>query len=181
MLLISFVFVLCLLPSHSDKSYQSELNRSICNYPHPSLAHIHFQSYHTPSHTHTIMSLAGKVAIVTGGSKGIGRATCIKLAREGAKVVVNYSSGSEAAGEVVSTIGSENATAIKADAGNVEEIEKLVNGTVEKYGKIDIVVACAAIMSLNELEKVTEAEYDRLMSLNVKGPVFLAQVWLFFW
>lgn len=143
---------------------------------HPSLAYIHFQFY-IPSHT--IMSLAGKVALVTGGSKGIGRATCLKLAREGAKVVVNYSSGSDAADEVVSAIGSENATAIKADAGNIEEIEKLVNETVKKYGKIDIVVSCAAIMKLNELENVTEAEYDQMMTLNVKGPFFLIQVCCF--
>ncbi|PQE22084.1 short-chain dehydrogenase protein [Rutstroemia sp. NJR-2017a BVV2] len=124
------------------------------------------------------MSLTGKVAIVTGGSKGIGRATCIKLAHEGAQVIVNYSSSSSAADEVVSTIGSEHATAIKADAGNIAEIEKLVDATVKKYGKIDIVVACAAVMHLNELDKVTEADYDQMMSLNVKGPLFLAQVGL---
>jgi 3-oxoacyl-[acyl-carrier protein] reductase len=120
--------------------------------------------------------LAGKVALVTGGSKGIGRATALRLARDGAKVVVNYSSGAEAAEEVVKEIGAENAIAIKADAGNVEEISKLVDATVQKFGKIDIVVACAGIMLLNELDKVTEAEFDKTFNLNVKGPLFLAQV-----
>ena len=121
-------------------------------------------------------ALAGKVAIVTGGSKGIGRATALRLARDGAKVVVNYASGVEAAEEVVKEIGAEKAIAIKADAGNVDEIAKLVDATVQKFGKIDIVVACAGIMLLNELDKVTEQEFDKTFNLNVKGPLFLAQV-----
>jgi len=120
-------------------------------------------------------SLAGKVALITGGSKGIGRATALRLVRDGAKVVVNYSSGAEAAEEVVKEIGAENAIAIKADAGSVEEITKLVDATVQKFGKIDIVVACAGIMLLNELDQITEAEFDKTFNLNVKGPLFLAQ------
>jgi 3-oxoacyl-[acyl-carrier protein] reductase len=121
-------------------------------------------------------SLAGKVAIVTGGSKGIGRATALRLASDGAKVVVNYSSGAEAAEEVVKEIGAENAIAIKADCGNIEEITKLVDATIQKFGKLDIVIACAGIMLLNELDKVTEQEFDKTFNLNVKGPLFLAQV-----
>jgi 3-oxoacyl-[acyl-carrier protein] reductase len=121
-------------------------------------------------------SLAGKVALITGGSKGIGRATALRLARDGAKVVVNYASGAEAAEEVVKEIGAENAVAIKADAGIVEEITKLVDISVQKFGKIDIVVACAGVMLLNELDKVTEEEFDKTFNLNVKGPFFLAQV-----
>ncbi|ESZ98147.1 Brn1 [Sclerotinia borealis F-4128] len=122
-----------------------------------------------------MQTLAGKVTLVTGGSKGIGRAICLRLARDGAKVIVNYSNSSTAADEVVSLIGKENATAIKADAGNVEDISKLVDATVEKHGKIDIVIACAAILKLNELEDITEAELDQTFNLNVKGPLFLAQ------
>lgn len=82
-------------------------------------------------------SLAGKVAILTGGSKGIGRATALRLARDGAKVVVNFSSGSEAAEEVVKMIGSDNAVAVKADAGSVEDITKLVDATIQKFGKLE--------------------------------------------
>lgn len=119
--------------------------------------------------------LEGKVALVTGGSKGIGRATAIRLARDGAKVVVNYSSGAEAAEETVKVIGASQAIAIKADAGSVSAITSLVEETIAKFGKIDIVVASAGVMTLNELEKITEAEYDSMMSLNVKGPLFLAQ------
>jgi 3-oxoacyl-[acyl-carrier protein] reductase len=122
------------------------------------------------------LPLAGKVALVTGGSKGIGRATSLRLARDGAKVVVNYASSSKDADEVVSLIGSEQAIAIKADVGNVEEIGKLIDAAVAKWGKIDILIACAGIMRLNELEKVTEAEFDLTFNLNVKGPMFLTQV-----
>ena len=106
----------------------------------------------------------------------IGKATAIRLAQDGAKVVVNYSSGAEAAEETVKLIGSEHAFAFKADAGNIESIGKLVDATIEKFGRLDIVVACAAIMPLNELSKISESEFDSVMDLNVKGPLFLAQV-----
>lgn len=122
------------------------------------------------------LPLAGKVALITGGSKGIGRATSLRLARDGAKVVVNYSSSSKDADEVVSLIGSDNAIAIQADVGNVAEISKLVDATIAKWGKIDILIPCAGIMRLNELENVSEAEYDLTFNLNVKGPLFLTQV-----
>ena len=120
--------------------------------------------------------LDGKVAIITGGSKGIGRATVLQLAADGAKVVVNYASSAAEADELVAQIGADRALAIKADAGNIEEIGKLVDGTVQKFGKIDIVIACAAVMHLDELDKITEAIYDATFNLNVKGPLFLAQV-----
>lgn len=122
------------------------------------------------------LPLAGKVALITGGSKGIGRATSLHLARDGAKIVVNYSSSSKDADEVVSLIGDSQAIAIKADVSNVTEIGKLVDATVAKWGKIDILVACAGVMRLNELESVTEEEYDMTFGLNVKGPMFLVQV-----
>lgn len=122
-----------------------------------------------------MQSLAGKVALVTGGSKGIGRAICFRLASQGAKVVINYSNDSSAANKVASLIGEENATVIKADAGNVEEISKLVDTTIAKYGKIDILVACTATMKLNELDNVTVTEFDQTFNLNVRGPLFLAQ------
>lgn len=139
------------------------------------------------------MSLSGKVAIVTGGSKGIGRAISLHLASLGAKVVVNYSSDSSSADETISKIGKDQAVcpillsislilihkqqvAIKADAGAVSEVSRLVESTISHFGHLDIVVACAGIMPLNELEKLREEEFDRVMNVNVKGPLFLAQV-----
>jgi 3-oxoacyl-[acyl-carrier protein] reductase len=124
----------------------------------------------------TTKPLDGKVALITGASKGIGRATALQLAADGAKVIVNYSSSSAAADEVVSLIGADRAFAVKADAGSVEGIGKLVDATVQKFGKIDIVIPCAGVMILNELEKVSEADFDTTINLNVKGPLFLTQV-----
>ncbi|PMD38511.1 NAD(P)-binding protein [Hyaloscypha variabilis F] len=123
----------------------------------------------------TTKTLNGKVALVTGASRGIGKAIALKLASDGAKVVVNYAGNASAAEEVVKQIGSEQATAIKANAGSVSEITTLIDSTIKHFGKLDILVACAGIMHLNELEKVTEEEFDNIFNLNVKGPLFLAQ------
>jgi len=119
--------------------------------------------------------LAGKVAIVTGGSKGIGRATALSLARQGANVVVNYSSDSAAAESVVSEIGANRAIAVQGDAGKIADIEKLVAATVERFGKIDIVVANAGVLPMKDLEHTTEDDFDKTFELNVKGPYFLVQ------
>ncbi|TAQ84735.1 hypothetical protein B7494_g6935 [Chlorociboria aeruginascens] len=119
--------------------------------------------------------LDGKVAVVTGGSKGIGRAISLRLAEDGAKVVINYANNTEAAEEVIKLIGSENALAVKADVGNVVEIGRLVDATVQKWGQIDILIPCAGTMIMSELEDVSEADFDSVFNLNVKGPLFLAQ------
>ncbi|KAL8738157.1 MAG: hypothetical protein Q9181_001015 [Wetmoreana brouardii] len=75
--------------------------------------------------------LAGKVALITGASKGIGKATALRLARDGASVVINYSSDASSAEELVETIGSDRALVVQANAGNVAEIEELVKQTVD--------------------------------------------------
>lgn len=88
-------------------------------------------------------NLAGKVALVTGGSKGIGRSTCQALAKAGAAVVINYSSDSSSAESLVKEIGSKHAFAVKADAGSVQGAEEMVKAAVDKFGRLDIVVANA--------------------------------------
>ncbi len=80
----------------------------------------------------------GKVALITGGSKGIGRATALSLAKAGARVVINYSSDFRSADELVKEIGSDRAFSIKADAGDVKSIESIVKQTIDKFGKIDV-------------------------------------------
>jgi len=86
------------------------------------------------------MSLANKVLLITGASKGIGRALALKAASEGASIVINYRSDKSAADALVSEIGSKKALAVQADAGDIEDIEKLVQAAVGKFGRIDVVV-----------------------------------------
>ena len=120
--------------------------------------------------------LGGKVALVTGSSKGIGRATALRLAHDGAKVVINYASSADSAQEIVRTIGEKNAIAIQADASNISQVEGLIAKTVEVFGKIDILVANAGVLPMKDLESTTEEDFDRTFALNVKGPYFLVQV-----
>ena len=120
--------------------------------------------------------LTGKVALITGGSKGIGRATALALAKQGAQVVINYSSGSSAADELVKEIGSDRALAVKADAARISGIEMLVEQTVKRFGKIDILIPNAAVLPMKDLASTTEEDFDGAYSLNVKGPYFLVQV-----
>ncbi|KAF7158945.1 hypothetical protein CNMCM5623_004124 [Aspergillus felis] len=117
--------------------------------------------------------LAGKVALVTGASRGIGRATALALAKDGAKVVVNYISSSSAADEVVKEIGADHSVAIQADVSKLDDIKRLVQQTVDRFGKIDILVLNAGLLWQNgALDNVTEEDFDHLFSANVKGPLF---------
>ena len=122
------------------------------------------------------MSLAGKVVLVTGSTKGIGKAVIQRVAADGANVVINYSSDGTPAEEMVKKIGSDRALAVKADVSSIPEIEKLVNATVEKFGKIDCLMANAACAPMNDRESSTEEAFDKAFLLNVKGPYFLVQV-----
>ncbi|WP_315066236.1 SDR family oxidoreductase [uncultured Clostridium sp.] len=119
-------------------------------------------------------NLEGKVAIVTGASRGIGSAIAKQLADLGAKVVVNFSNSEEKAAEVVNSIirkGGE-AVAIKADISNVAEVEKLFKETINKFGKINILINNAGVMKTVPLLDLTEEEFDRHYEINVKGTFF---------
>ncbi|KAK5169334.1 uncharacterized protein LTR77_005309 [Saxophila tyrrhenica] len=129
----------------------------------------------TNNQTYNMTNLAGKIALVTGGSKGIGRATCLALAKAGASVVVNYSSDAGSADAVVKEIGQERALAVKADAGSVEGAEQMVKSTLDRFGKLDILIANAGILPMKDIENTTEADFDAAYRLNVKGPYFLVQ------
>ncbi|OAL26476.1 hypothetical protein AYO22_04214 [Fonsecaea multimorphosa] len=119
--------------------------------------------------------LSGKVAVITGGTKGIGASTAMLLVKLGAKVVVNYGRDSAAAEKIVSQLGSDKAYAVQADAGSVAGVEHLVQETVKKYGKIDILIPNAGILPMKTVESTTEEDFDRTFNLNVKGPFFLVQ------
>lgn len=123
------------------------------------------------------LDLTGKVAIVTGASKGIGKATALALGAAGANVVVNYLSSPTSAEEVVQAIGADRAIAIKADVSDLSQGKELVHKTVEKWRKIDILVLNAGVLAeKGALADTTEEEFDRLFKVNVKAPFFLIKV-----
>lgn len=123
------------------------------------------------------MGLNGKVAIVTGASRGIGRQVAIQLAQSGAQVVVNYSSSRGKADEVVKTIEQlgGQAAAIQADMSKVREVEALFSETLERFGRVDILVNNAGLMENHPIADVTEEIFDRHFALNVKGTYFACQ------
>jgi 3-oxoacyl-[acyl-carrier protein] reductase len=120
---------------------------------------------------------AGKVALITGGSRGIGAAISARFARDGAKVVVNYRANAEAADRVVgqiSALGGE-AFAVKADVGQVEAAQSLVAAAVERFGRLDILVNNAATFRGGPVDAIVEADFDKMFAANVKSVLFLSQ------
>lgn len=121
--------------------------------------------------------LKGKVALVTGGSRGIGRAIVQRLCRDGAAVALNYASQAGAAkeltGEIVSAGGA--AFAIQADVAQAAEIVRLFDETIAHFGKLDILVNNAGIMFTKPVSATTEEEFDRIFAVNVKGTFFACQ------
>ncbi len=117
------------------------------------------------------MQLKGKTAVVTGGSRGIGRAIALLLAEKGANVVVNYTSNSEAALEVVKKIEEMGASAmaVKADVSKSDQVENLVNEVLNTFGSIDILINNAGITRDNLIIRMSEQEFDEVLTTNLKG------------
>ncbi|ARU62407.1 beta-ketoacyl-ACP reductase [Tumebacillus avium] len=115
--------------------------------------------------------LSGKTALVTGGSRGIGRAICLELAKQGAKVVVNYAGSEGAAQETVAAIKSigGEAIAVQGDVASYEDAEKMVAATLETFGRIDILVNNAGITRDNLLMRMKEEDWDAVINTNLKG------------
>ncbi|OCK74461.1 tetrahydroxynaphthalene reductase [Lepidopterella palustris CBS 459.81] len=134
-------------------------------------------SISTASDSFPSWSLEGKVAVVTGSGRGIGKEMALELARRGAKVVVNYANSSEAAEKVVAEIkkGGSDAIAVKANVANVAETVKLMDEVVKHFGKLDICCSNSGVVSFGHLKDVTEEEYDRVMNINTRGQFFVAR------
>lgn len=121
--------------------------------------------------------LEGKVAIVTGASKGIGAAIAKHLAKEGASVVVNYASSKEGADRVVEEIKKEGgkAVAVQADMAKRSDIEKMFKESKAAFGKLDILVNNAGVYDFVPLEQITEEHFHRLFNINVLGLILASE------
>ncbi len=119
-------------------------------------------------------NLKGKIAIVTGSSRGLGKTVAKLLAFNGARVVINYAADKDQAQKVVSEITASggHAYAIEADVRNPAEMAKLFDRTIEKFGKIDIVINNAGIMITKFIKDTSEEDFDRTFSINTKSVFF---------
>lgn len=126
------------------------------------------------------LPLAGRTAIVTGSSRGMGAAVAKRLASQGANVIINYVASASAAQAVADEIaalgaGAGKAIVVQADVGSVADNKRLVDEALRAFGRIDSVVLNAGHMDNRVLADVDEADYDRHFNTNVKGPLFLVQ------
>lgn len=125
------------------------------------------------------MNLRGRVAIVTGGSRGIGRALVRRLAECGASLVINYASDERAASEAVREAeesGAAGALAVRADVSSLADAEQLVARTLERFGRLDILVCNAGIWRGAPVEEITEELWDSVLDINLKGTWTVCRV-----
>ncbi len=125
-----------------------------------------------------MINLEGKVAVVTGASRGIGAATAILLSKAGASIVVNYRQQNDRAAEVAEIIRREGRSVVlqRGNVGDAGEATALIERTLVELGAIDIVVNNAGIWTHGEIGNLNEDVWDETIDINLKGPYFLTQI-----
>lgn len=123
------------------------------------------------------MKLSGRAAVVTGSSRGVGRSVATAFAKEGAGVVINYSSSASAAEQLVEEIKGfgGNAVAVRADVASKADVEKLMQAAKDNFGRLDILVNNAGFTRPAMLAKMTEDEWDAVVDAHLKGPFLCTQ------
>jgi glucose 1-dehydrogenase len=121
------------------------------------------------------MNLKGKVAIVTGGNSGIGEGIVLELAKQGASIVIDYIAHPEATDALIKQIGSQ-ALGVKADVSKVADLQILVDAAVKKFGHLDIMVNNAGVETRTSILDTTEAQYDKVLQINLKSAFFGTQI-----
>ncbi|MBW4622957.1 MAG: glucose 1-dehydrogenase [Cyanosarcina radialis HA8281-LM2] len=135
------------------------------------------------------MKLENKVTLVTGSSQGIGQAIAIRLAEEGASVVINYRSSPEGAEETLHKVQAaggncymaqcpKKGAIVRADLSSVSEARELVRESIEQFGKLDILVNNAGIQKNEDFLDISEADYDQVLDVNLKGVFFTTQAFV---
>jgi glucose 1-dehydrogenase len=124
------------------------------------------------------MSLANKVAIVTGGNSGIGKSVVVELAKQGASVVIDYVSHPEDAQQMETELTAlgEKVTAVQADVSKVSDLQRLVATAVEKYGRLDVMINNAGIETRTSILNTTEEQYEKVLDINLKSAFFGTQI-----
>ena len=124
------------------------------------------------------MSLQQKVAIVTGGNSGIGKAVALGLARAGVRIVIDYIAHPEATDELEKEISAlrDQAIGVDADASRPDDLQRLVDAAVAKFGRLDVMVNNAGVETRTSVLDTTEAQYDRVLSINLKSAFFGVQI-----
>jgi pteridine reductase len=123
------------------------------------------------------MELRGKAVLVTGGALRVGRAIALALAERGANVAINYNRSSQAADQTESEIKSHGveSLAVQGDISNVSAVEKMIQTVVGHFGSLDVLVNSAAIYEKTPLDRVSEADWDSHLDINLKGSFFCAK------
>ena len=124
------------------------------------------------------MSLKNKVAIVTGGNSGIGQAIVLELARQGASVVIDYVAhpeATEALEREICKLGNQS-LGVEADVSKLADLQKLIDAAVGKFGRVDVMVNNAGIETRTSVLDTTEAQYERVMAINLKSAFFGTQI-----
>ncbi len=126
------------------------------------------------------MRLEGKVALITGSGRGIGRGIAERFAAEGADVVVNYAHSRDEAEEACRTIeaSGRRSVAIQADVTRVAEVRRLIDQAVQRMGRLDILVNNSGVEKPADFWEVTEEDYDLVLGVNLKGPFFATQAFV---